>query len=148
MISETASCYCGNISALVTLSRSLAEFQSRCCDCGFCTKHGAAYLSDSAGSLEIVICDADSTVGYRQGSGAAEFWVCGACGVLVAVTHDQGSKLLGAVNARALSNYHSVTKQQVVSPKTLNRDGKTTRWGEIWFQDVTITVGRRKIFGR
>ena len=144
MISETASCCCGNISALVTFSKPLAEFESRSCDCEFCVKHGAAYVSDRKGDLKIAISDFQAVSGYRHGSGAAEFWVCQACGVLVAVTHDQGDKLLGAVNARALLNYHSVTQQKVVSPKTLTQNAKTKRWGEIWFQDVTFTVAYEK----
>jgi len=42
-------CHCGKVRVELTTSIRPGDFRPRACDCSFCTKHGAAYVSDPAG---------------------------------------------------------------------------------------------------
>ncbi len=55
MVKANANCYCGNIRILASFSQYLVTYSPRACDCEFCLKHGAAYVSDPEGSLRIRI---------------------------------------------------------------------------------------------
>lgn len=75
-------CHCGNLRINAELSRAPAGINPRACDCGFCRKHGAAYISDARGKLAIHVLSSDHTLHYRQGSGTVDFLLCRRCGVL------------------------------------------------------------------
>jgi hypothetical protein len=131
-------CYCGNIHLEVALAREPSSYHPRACDCDFCQKHGAAYISDPQGSLVIRIKGERETNRYRQGSGIAEMLVCRTCGVMVgALYRDQGS-LFGTVNFRVLDSRADFGAEQTVSPRKLAPDEKTKRWQDLWIADVTI----------
>ena len=133
-------CHCGNIQIELDLTRAPETYNPRACDCDFCTKHSAAYLSDPKGSLTIRIKDESKVEKYRQGSGQAEFLICTDCGVLVGVTYESEGRIYGAVNAKAIDGVKSFGPEQPVSPKTLSADAKTSRWQNVWFPDVTVTI--------
>ncbi len=135
MTEGNGGCHCGNISVTASLSRATTEYRPRACDCDFCRKHGAAYLSDPGGSLRIAIGDPHATAMYRQGSGTAEFLVCTTCGVLVAVLY-RADRIYGALNANAIAA--ELGAAQPVSPKQLATVDKVTRWRAVWFSDVAI----------
>src|SRR5690348_18095264 len=59
------------------------SYHPRACDCDFCRKNAAAYVSDPQGSLGIRVQDARCLGNYRQGSGVAECIFCAKCGVLI-----------------------------------------------------------------
>ncbi len=141
MKTERAKCYCGNISADVVLSKPIVNFTPRACDCDFCTKHGAAYISDPEGRLEIRISDPEQATLFTQGSGIAEFLICRACGVLVGVTYSSKGNLIGGLNSRTLENRKNLKFPQAASPKLLSDSEKIGRWEQIWFQNVTIEKG-------
>ena len=133
-------CHCGNITLQIALTGSPESYRPRACDCDFCRKHGAAYLSDPEGSLTIEVADADLGRRYRQGSGAAQMLLCGQCGVLVAALYEDAEDRLGAVNVRALRGA-ALGQPEPISPKTLTADQKIARWRRLWFRNVQ--VGRR-----
>lgn len=133
-------CHCGNIQLELELARAPDAYNPRACDCDFCTQHSAAYLSDPKGSLTIRIKDEDKLGRYRQGNGIAEFLICRNCGVLTAVTYKNEGRVYGAVNARAIQGGKGFGPEQTVSPKTLSADAKMSRWRDVWFQDVAVTV--------
>jgi len=135
---EKAKCHCGNISADVGLSKDITEYIPRACDCEFCTKHGAAYLSDPKGSLEIQVDKPEQTTRYKQGSGLVDLLICSVCGVLVAVTYKHNGNLIGGINSRALENLKKLQPSVAASPKLLSDSEKINRWSEIWFSDVSI----------
>jgi hypothetical protein len=128
----TGGCHCGNVRVSLELPRPTAEYSPRACDCDFCRKHAAAYISDAKGALSIAITDERELARYRQGSETAEFLVCRRCGVLVAVTHDGHA----TVNARVVDA--AFAAEQAVSPKQLSAEDKVKRWQQVWFADVTI----------
>ena len=138
MITEHASCCCGNIEAKVELSEPISSFTPRACDCNFCTKHGAAYLSDPNGALAIQIRNPNEIAKYKHGSGIADFITCKLCGVFVAVTYSLEGQLLGSLNSRTLESMSDLAEPQNASPKLLPDTDKIGRWEQIWFQNVTI----------
>jgi hypothetical protein len=136
----TGSCHCGNIQLELGLTRAPETYNPRACDCDFCTKHSAAYLSDPQGSLAIRIKDESKVGRYRQGNAIAEFLICTHCGVLSAVTYENEGRMYGAANARAIQGGKGFGPEQTVSPKTLSADQKMSRWQDVWFPDVSITA--------
>ena len=131
-------CHCGNIQLEFQSAREAGEFRPRSCDCSFCRKHGATYVSDPSGKLSLAIRDRRELNSYRQGSESADFIVCRTCGVLAAVVFSADGRLYAAVNAKTIENSEALGQAVAVSPWKLGADEKRARWQEIWFADVSI----------
>jgi hypothetical protein len=106
------------------------------CDCDFCRLHGAAYISDSEGTLRIRVEDEEALTTYRQGSRQAEFLMCRRCGVVLGVMYRTDQQSYAAVNARTLGASAAFGPDQAVSPKALAADEKARRWRELWFSRI------------
>jgi len=132
-------CHCGNLALTLTLPQAPATYHPRACDCGFCLKHGAAYLADPHGSLRIAAEDPAALVKYRQGSHSVDFLLCGRCGVLVGVTYQDQDGLFAVVNASAFDD--TFGERQPVSPYTLPTEEKIRRWKQLWCADVALRLG-------
>lgn len=134
------SCYCENVVFEMELSKPSREYGPRSCDCDFCQKHGAAYVSDPHGSLAFRVKKMERLRKYRQDAvkGIAEFLHCADCGVLVGVIHRDGKKVFGAVNALAVDGAEFGEKTSV-SPRLLPTEEKTRRWKQMWFPNVRIS---------
>jgi hypothetical protein len=133
------SCHCGWLSIEFSTARNPADFVPRACDCSFCRKHGAAYVSDPAGRLSISARE-DSLRKYRQGSDTADFLLCGRCGVLAAVIFEHAGRLHGAVNIGCLDENHVFGTRVPASPQTLSAEAKVSRWLELWIPDVELNT--------
>ena len=132
-------CHCGNLKLEFTLTRTPGDYSPRACDCDFCTKHSAAWLSDAEGALTIRIQDPAKTRRYRQGNELAEFLLCTGCGSLAAVLYrNEAGRLFAAVNARTVDGGRAFGPAQPVSPKQLSGEQKTKRWQEVWFPQVEL----------
>jgi hypothetical protein len=131
-------CHCRNILVKLQLARAAGAYRPRACDCDFCSKHGAAYVSDPHGSLIIQFKDERSVGRYRQGNALADLLLCRKCGVLIGALYDSGAGLYGAVNARVIDAGTKFGAQQTVSPQTLDAAAKAQRWQELWFPNVRI----------
>lgn len=132
------SCHCGKLKIEVELPEPPGAYAPRACDCAFCRKHGAAYVSDAAGALRMRIADPQALVRYRQGSGQAEFLLCRECGVLVAVCLEDSGQRFGAVNVHALADAAAFAPALSVSPQKLDPDTKRARWKSLWFPGVSL----------
>src|SRR5690348_8502903 len=126
-------CHCGNVTLELGSTRPAGEIEPRACDCTFCRKHGAAYVSDPQGELTLAVRAHDELGRYRHGSEAAEFLLCRRCGVLVGVIHRDASRTYGAVNARVVEGHEGFGPEQVVSPRKLDPAEKQARWKALWF---------------
>ena len=62
------SCHCGRLGIEFTTACEPASLHPRACDCTFCRKHGAAWISDPAGTLSVTASASDALHEYRQGS--------------------------------------------------------------------------------
>jgi len=131
-------CHCGAVRLEAQLTRAPGDFNPRACDCDFCRKHGAAYLSDPGGSLAILLRSADQLRRYRQGNELAEMLLCRDCGVLLGALYAAEAQVYGVVNVRALDEAPAFGAQQPVSPRKLDAAGKIRRWREIWFPQVIV----------
>lgn len=136
----SGACHCGNIHLQLQLSQPLADYTPRACDCDFCRKHGASYLSDPHGSLQLDVRDPACMGKYRHGSRMADFLFCTRCGVLMGVLYQDGSRLYGTVNCAALHAAAARGTPVSVSPRLLASGEKTARWSALWFPDVHITT--------
>ena len=138
METQQASCHCGNISVDAILTRELSSYIPRACDCDFCVKNGAAYISDPEGEIDITIRNSGEVTWYRQGANLVRLLICRNCGVMVAVTYTDNANLYAGLNSKTLVNRDSLAPSQVASPRTLSSPEKIKRWKEIWFPLVTI----------
>ena len=131
-------CYCGNISLSMKSEKTPMALTPRACDCDFCTKNGAAWVSDPDAHLDIEIQNEAAINLYEQGSMSARFWLCQRCGVLACVTCDIEGERRAAVNVNALAGRADFPQATSVSPKTLDKDAKLARWSDVWIRGVTV----------
>jgi hypothetical protein len=130
-------CHCGNISLDIELSRLPGAYTPRACDCAFCTKHGAAYISDPRGSLRIQIRNREHSRIYRQGSGTAEFLLCANCGVLIGAFYRDHDQVYATINVKVTGRPTDFGAEQSASPQTLSPSDKVSRWKSLWFSNVS-----------
>ncbi|TLY49012.1 MAG: aldehyde-activating protein [Gammaproteobacteria bacterium] len=138
------SCHCGQLNLQFSTAQDPASLVPRACDCSFCRKHGAAYISDPAGRLSIH-ARGGALRHYQQGSNNADFLVCGCCGVLVAVVFEHLSRLYGAVNAGCLDGKARLAEAVPASPQMLSADDKISRWIRLWVPDVELSMSDAEI---
>jgi hypothetical protein len=63
------------------------------------------------------------------------------CGVLVGACCWSDGRLYAAVNAKVLDDRATFAAAQSVSPKKLPESDKVARWKDIWFGNVSVTLG-------
>jgi hypothetical protein len=136
-------CHCGGLELGIELPRPAQTYAPRACDCDFCRKHAAAYVSDPYGSLLVRVRDTAAEGRYRQGSGSAEMLLCRNCGVLLGALYRHENALLGVANVRTLESRGEFAPEQTVSPRLLSAEQKVGRWREIWFPNVNIISAAR-----
>lgn len=125
-------CHCGAVQVEFTTGQALSGVSPRACDCSFCCKHGAAYISDPAGHLRITVAKPDALHAYRQGARLARFQLCARCGVLVAVVFVHQGVVYGAVNAGCLDARQRLGAAVPASPQRLRAQEKVSRWLQVW----------------
>jgi hypothetical protein len=125
-------CHCGALRFEFATAQALPGFAPRACDCDYCTRHRAAWVSDATGLLRIGGDDA-RLQRYRQGSGQAEFLFCAGCGVLVAVVaRAADGRWMGAANRNAFDGRDAFAGETSVSPQQLGPEAKLSRWTQLW----------------
>lgn len=125
-------CHCGALRWEFVSRVAVHSLSPRACDCDFCTRHHAAWVSDPEGHLGIRGNPAMLQC-FRQGSEQAEFLLCRHCGVLVAViARDNDARMIGAANRNAFDARDQFVDETVVSPRLLAADAKRARWNEMW----------------
>jgi hypothetical protein len=132
-------CHCGAVQVEFATAKDLAGFHPRECDCSFCRRHGATWLSDAEGRLRISEHAHGMLGDYRQGSEAARFLLCARCGVCVAVIFEEGARRFGAVNANCLESGSDFGVALPASPQMLSAEEKIARWKALWIADVVVS---------
>jgi len=133
-------CHCGAITLVLSTALVPTTTAARACDCSFCRAHGAAWISDAKARLVIRIHPPERLHRYRQGSEAAQFLLCGNCGVLVAVVFEEGDRRYAAVNAGCMDARDAFAPAVPASPQALAPDEKTARWRQLWIDDVRVVT--------
>lgn len=131
-------CHCGALTLAFSTRLVPAATAPRACDCSFCRAHGAAWLSDTDAQLVVRVQRPDRLRRYRQGSEAAQFLLCGDCGVLVAVVFEEGDQRHAAVNAGCLGARDGFAPPVPASPQRLAPEEKAARWRQLWIRDVRV----------
>ena len=139
----TGSCHCGRLSLRFETAIAPADYHPRACDCSFCVKHDAAYISDPQGTLSFRAERGDALSRYRQGSGSVECLICRECGVYVGAIFEDEGKIIGTVNEHCIDGDVIFGERQTVSPQRLGRDEKVGRWQEIWTPVTAIDIVER-----
>lgn len=137
----SGSCHCGNISFEISTSIEPFAYNPRACDCEFCRKHNASYLSDRNGALLIEIKNKLMLNKYKVGSGIADFLVCNKCGVMVGVCYELQGNIYGAINTNAVNQDVQYGEEVVISPRLLTDIERIDRWKNIWFNNVQVEYG-------
>lgn len=133
-------CHCGQIALSFSSVIPPEKFSPRACDCSFCQRHGALYISDPNGSLVIDVKESNALGEYRFGHGLAKFLFCRNCGVFVAVLFETEDRLFASVNARCIGGGVTFGNPQIASPQKLNAEEKKERWAKIMIPDVQVRM--------
>jgi hypothetical protein len=133
-------CHCGNISYALDWPGDGREIGTRACGCSFCTKHGGNWTSHRDAALVAEVRDASLVSKYRFGTGTADFYVCGRCGVVPFVTSAIDGHLYAVVN---VNTFEGVDPAVLVRTAT-SFDGEGTgerleRRKRGWIQRVRIS---------
>lgn len=113
-------CHCGAVSFEFKTRQGAGELFARRCSCSFCTKHGATYVADPEGELDVFLANPDSVNRYRFGHGTADFMVCAVCGVTAVALSEIEGRSYGIVNANTISE----PPFEPAAPDTLSHDGE------------------------
>jgi hypothetical protein len=133
-------CHCRQLAVEFSTTQDPAAINPRVCDCSFCHKHGASYISDPAGKLSVSGSSTGSLREEKQGTHTARFLLCNQCGVLVAVIYRYDSRIFGAVNAGCLDRDTGLGNSMPASLQQLTQEEKVSRWLKLWVPDVTLTT--------
>jgi len=133
-------CHCGRISLVFSSSICTEEFSPRACDCSYCVKHGAQFISDRNGSLVVNVKEADALGEHRFGHELAKFLFCKSCGTFVVVLFEADGRTFGSVNTRCFEAGVKFGDPQTVSPQKLNADQKKERWTKVMTPDVQVNI--------
>jgi hypothetical protein len=132
-------CQCGNLQVVwKTVDYSVAP---RACQCEYCRRHGAAYVSKAGTAFSAHIARPAQYRVVHHGSGMAQFHECSHCGELVFVTAQLNGDCYGALNAACLGNPLGFAEPVCVQLAAQTPEQKTQRWLETWCRPVRIRSG-------
>jgi hypothetical protein len=135
-------CHCGSVGVFFETAQTPASLQPRACDCSFCRRHSASWVSDAQGRICVAAADPADVRSERQGSETARFLLCAHCGVLVAVVLEAEAERFGAVNAGCLADRPVFAPEVIASPQLLSPAEKMGRWRMLWARDVVLPSDR------
>lgn len=135
-------CHCGNVSYQFDTDLTIKELGIRKCDCSFCLKNGARYISDPMGELTISVQDENSLQKYQFGTQTAEFLRCSHCGVMPACTCEIEGILYGIININTLDKVeHFGRHAKVMSYEEETLEERLNRRKQNWIGNVKIITG-------
>jgi hypothetical protein len=136
-MSMLGSCRCNNIS----LSWKNRDYSlvPRSCLCDYCAAKGAAYVSKSGTSMEVVIRKEEFHTVTEHGSRQAQFHECGYCGELVLVTASIEGSVYCVINVHCLDDRRRFCDAISVDFSGQSAQVKLDRWRQNWCHLVSIT---------
>ena len=137
-MSMHGNCSCNNMQ--ITWHTTDYSVVPRACQCNYCRRKGAAYVSKSGTAVEVRIHDANQHWIHVQGSRSAEFHECAACGDVVLVTAMIDGEVYAALNARCLHNRLGFATAVAVDYAGQTAEEKMLRWRQNWCSPIRITA--------
>ena len=125
-------CHCGQAKLTIKLPKPLLEYQSRACDCDFCTSRNISYLSDPDSQIEII--SDIPLLQSQQGSNQATFLSCNQCHSVLAVALIEKDMSLGTINVNLIQTSEPLQAPVIVSPQRLSASERKQRWKTLWGQ--------------
>ena len=104
MNSYKGGCSCKNIVISLFLDSELSQHIPRACQCSYCKKINAAYISFSNWKLEVRIKNSGHINKFRFSTRTADFVSCKICDELIYVVSKIGNKNYSVVNITAFKN--------------------------------------------
>ena len=127
-------CHCG---ALTLRFESARPLEPRACQCGFCRRHGARTVSDPEGHAEIRL--SRESLRYRFASRAADYLLCGRCGVYVGAVAEIEGGLYVTLNLNAFDDPRPGLAAEPVSYEGETAEEKSARRRRRWTPARLIT---------
>lgn len=90
-------CHCGSVVVWFETAKAAADIQVRADGCGFCRRHGAKSVTDPQGWLEFRAAPG-SLRRYQFAHRAADFLLCGECGVYMGAVTTAEGRTVGVLN--------------------------------------------------
>ena len=135
-------CHCRNITLeLEWPAEAGSALEARACTCTFCTRHGAAYISNPRARLRARVAEPQALSRYTFGTRTAEFFICARCGVAPFVTSIDG-RLIAVVNVHTLDGIEPAR----IRTSPISFDGeevadRLARRERGWIGDVVVEEG-------
>ena len=104
MNSYEGGCSCKNIVISLSLDSELSQHTPRACQCSYCKKKNAAYISFPDWKMEVRIKNSDQINKFRFSTRTADFVSCKICDELIYVVSKIGNKNYSVVNITAFKN--------------------------------------------
>lgn len=140
-------CHCGNIEYLFRSPVPMMELPVKSCDCSFCIKQGACYVSHPQGRLEVLVKDRSRVSQYRFGTESAEVYICSTCGVFPFIVGTIAGQLYAVLNANSINGLHIEHAKIVPAEHVDNRtaEERSERWKKNWIPKVEITYLKQAV---
>lgn len=132
----SGACDCGNVSFSLKVPTP-SILQPRACDCEYCKKYQAVYVSDPEGTVTIDVQKSENINIEKQGSEQAFFLICTQCQQLVSANYMEKNQLYSSINSRCIKDFTSA-EAAIVSPRKLKPLEKRMRWKELWFKSEIL----------
>lgn len=132
------SCHCGNVQLSLETEKSLDALVPRECGCSLCKRHGATWISDPAGHLELRYGDPGAVNAYQFGHKTSDFIICKNCGVLLAALCDVDGTTKAVINTKSMLDCIFPTMAQPMDFDGESVDGRLDRRAKNWTGQVTV----------
>jgi hypothetical protein len=120
-------CHCGANRIAFESDRPLAP---RACQCGFCRKHNARTVSDPDGAA--ILSLAGDAIRYRFASKAADYILCGTCGIYLGAVADIHGATYATLNLNAFDDPRPDLAAEPISYDGESPTAKAARRRERW----------------
>lgn len=133
------SCHCGNVQFTLLTEQSEATLAARRCGCTMCRRHGASWISDPEGALQIQYRDIAQLSIYQFGHATSRWIVCARCGVLTAAICKIDERLRAVVRSQAMVEHTFAAPEVNTDFDDESVENRLARRSRTWIGSVTIT---------
>jgi hypothetical protein len=131
------SCHCGNVEFTLLTQYSERTLAPRRCGCSMCRRHGASWLSDPDGRLDLRVRDASGLSVYQFGHATSRWIVCARCGVLLAALCEVGGRLRAVVRSQSMVDHRFSAPEVATDFEDETVDTRLARRARTWIGSVT-----------
>jgi hypothetical protein len=131
-------CHCGNVTIEFHTDEDVSDFTPRTCQCTFCRKHDASWISDPDGQAQVRYANRADVSAYRFGTGTSDFIVCKKCGVLTVALCEIEGRTRAVFNIKPMLEHQFYKKPVLTNLDTDSIEERLARRARNWTGKVTI----------